>query len=423
MLWIVGITGLAFIVVLARKEYRPPGFDLLILSFLMLSNTAAGVNAAHAIFFLTVPLVMPVAHGFGPFWAALVASIGTIEGQQLRFPLPYFVYNRGYVALSAGLSALVLQNTWGRVPVALSFLFAAGTYVAVTSVLYIAIQSLKCFCEGMEDNYLSHAIALLKTVIPSAAFGALFYYLYENYSALGVVAGYILLSAARSQTLFGHIDARYRLNLIKALLRACYSKDPDLMLHLERVAYFSKKIARRYGYSHQKLHFFDEACYLHDIGKLEISDSILKTERKLSSGEYEEIKTHPERGMRFIDDIPVDASFKPMIRNIVLYHHERFDGKGYPRGLSGEMIPLEARIVAVADAWDAMTGRRPYRRPLDRGSAVEELRQNAGTQFDPKIVEVFLDILQNEPDVATEDPAAQEVPGCLRSSSLSAGLC
>ncbi|NPV80965.1 MAG: HD-GYP domain-containing protein [Firmicutes bacterium] len=405
LVWVVGLGGLASVALAGKFWFTKPDLDLVIFLILMLHNSANGVDASNAIFLLTLPILMPIAYAFGPFWAGLVACLGTVDREQMKFPLPFFILNRGISSAAAVASALTLHLAMGKMPEVFTFMLSATAQVLTIGILYIAIQSLQCACTGSEDNYLSHALALTKTIIPGAAFGALFTYLYLNYSVLGVVAGYIVLCAVRSQTLFGHIDARYRLNLIKALLRTSYSKDPDLMLHLERVAYFSRRIARRCGYSWSKMHIFDEACYLHDIGKLEISDDILKSPRVLSAQEFEEIKKHPERGAKFIDDIPMDDGTRSMIRNIILHHHERYDGKGYPRGLAGDAIPLEARIVAVADAWDAMTGRRPYRRPASRMDAMDELRKNAGTQFDPYVVEVFLDVLENDPDILGNDPA------------------
>jgi len=168
-----------------------------------------------------------------------------------------------------------------------------------------------------------------------------------------------------------------------------------LMQHMERVAFFSRELARQYGYSPLKQRALDEACYFHDIGKLEIQDEILKRPGRLTQRQFETIKSHPERGARFIEEIPIPLRNRKTIRNIVLHHHERWDGTGYPFGMEGEQIPLEARIVAVADTWDAMTSHRCYKEALSIPDAITELKRVRGTQLDPAVVDVFLTILDD----------------------------
>lgn len=423
-LWLVALAGTAFIVLQGLRGVEPPQLDLLIFFVLLVYTAAAGIDSTTAPFALTFPLVAPLAGGFGPFWASLLASVGSIRLEEFKFPPAYFMYNRGSIGLAAGVSSLVLAFFLSNGMSILAFPAAAATYIAINTGLWAIFKTLQNLAYGdkLEDNYVAHVIESFKTIIPSAAFAAVFYYLYLYFSSWGVVAGYIVLAAVRSHTLFGHLDASYRVKLIKALLRAAYAKDPYLMLHLERVAFYSRKLARRYGYSRLRLYMFDEACYLHDIGKLEIDDEILKSTGKLSPREYSAIQTHPALGARFLDDLPIDKRFAPLIRNIVLYHHERYDGKGYPAGLAGDQIPLEARIVAVADAWDAMTGYRTYRRPLDKQSAIDELVKNAGTQFDPHVVNHFVDILATDPEIERRAPGAEPGTAPVGVGSASAPL-
>lgn len=130
---------------------------------------------------------------------------------------------------------------------------------------------------------------------------------------------------------------------------------------------------------------------LHDIGKIAIEESILNKPGKLTEDEWEEIKRHPEIGYRLlntVNDMSVMAGY-------VLFHHEKWDGSGYPKGLKGKEIPLQSRIVAVADTYDAMTSERNYRNALPETIALEELRKNAGLQFDPELVRIFIEKVLN----------------------------
>jgi HD-GYP domain-containing protein (c-di-GMP phosphodiesterase class II) len=132
------------------------------------------------------------------------------------------------------------------------------------------------------------------------------------------------------------------------------------------------------------------AALLHDIGKIGIPDKVLNKKGKLNEEDWKAIKAHPKLGATIISNIPHLA---PCV-NSILHHHERWDGGGYPEGLKGEEIPIEARILAIADTFEAMTSARSYRPALSLEKIVKELRQGAGLQFDPKLVEVFIGIVE-----------------------------
>jgi HD-GYP domain-containing protein (c-di-GMP phosphodiesterase class II) len=131
---------------------------------------------------------------------------------------------------------------------------------------------------------------------------------------------------------------------------------------------------------------------LHDIGKISISESIINKDSKLTDNEYETMKTHPSRGAAIIEPAKFLREKVPLIK----YHHERYDGKGYPEGLKGTDIPLLARIICVADSYDAMTSKRAYRDIMPREDARNELIRCSGTQFDPQVVTAFLEVLADE---------------------------
>jgi len=146
------------------------------------------------------------------------------------------------------------------------------------------------------------------------------------------------------------------------------------------------------GLGGRRLQILDYAGRLHDIGKLAIPDAILNAKRELTLQEWAAIHQHPQRGVEMIEHLRFLKDSQPAIR----HHHEHLDGSGYPDGLSGDGIPLEARIIAVVDAYDAMMSARAYRPAMPHQAAAAELRMYAGTQFDPQVVETFLHLLGEE---------------------------
>ncbi len=179
---------------------------------------------------------------------------------------------------------------------------------------------------------------------------------------------------------------------ILCLAQAIEAKDFYIKGHGERTANQAVQIAERLGLSEKEKDAIRYAAILHDIGKIGIKGSILNKTCELTPEEYEEIKTHPIRAVEILNPI---RFLEPVIP-LVLYHHERWDGKGYPVGLSGESIPIGARIICLLDSFDAMTSDRPYRKAMSLDDAIATVKRLAGSQFDPKIAAVFLEIIEKE---------------------------
>lgn len=178
--------------------------------------------------------------------------------------------------------------------------------------------------------------------------------------------------------------------IVKALAQTIEAKDPYTHGHSARVMEYAVQIAQKLGLPEEEIESLRYAAILHDIGKIGVRGIVLNNPNGLTVKEYDEIKKHPLVGEGIIKPIELLQPIRPLIR----HHHEWYNGKGYPDGLSGENIPLGARILAVADAYDAMKSDRPYRKALTEETAIQELRQGSGTQFEPKLVEVFLEILK-----------------------------
>jgi HD-GYP domain-containing protein (c-di-GMP phosphodiesterase class II) len=171
-------------------------------------------------------------------------------------------------------------------------------------------------------------------------------------------------------------------NTVGALAEAIETKDVYTRGHSERVTEYSDLIAKELGFSEEEIESLNLAGLLHDIGKIGVDERILRKPSKLTDAEFEEIKKHPEYAANIIKNIP---QLKGIIA-VVRHHHERYDGNGYPDGLKGGNIPYNARIISIADTFDAMSSKRPYRDPLPFGVCVEEIIKCSGTQFDPDIV-------------------------------------
>ncbi len=181
------------------------------------------------------------------------------------------------------------------------------------------------------------------------------------------------------------IQRAYEDTLI-VLANAIELRDHYTVGHTWRVTNFSMVIARELNWSEEKLKEVQMGGVLHDVGKIAVDDSILQKPGKLTDEEYAKMQVHPERGARLLQDVEFLQSLIPYC----LYHHERFDGKGYPYGLKGDAIPLEGRLVAVADTFDALTSNRPYRKGLDPEVAIAEIEKGKGTQFDPDCADALI---------------------------------
>ena len=169
------------------------------------------------------------------------------------------------------------------------------------------------------------------------------------------------------------------------LSAAIEARDPYARGHASRVTVFAQAMARRVGLDKERLSVLRLGALLHDVGKLTVPPAVLLKSGPLTETEFIQVQRHPAAGVRMLRSLGAPREILPS----VLHHHERWDGTGYPRGRAGERIPLEARILSVADSFDAMTSTRPYRAPRQASDALDELRRCAGTQFDPDLVGVF----------------------------------
>jgi len=177
---------------------------------------------------------------------------------------------------------------------------------------------------------------------------------------------------------------------IKVLAQAIDARDHYTHSHSENVAKYAVAVAEELGFSAKEIETLRDACELHDLGKIGVEDSILSKAEELTPREWEQIKLHPLTGAQILEPL----TFLGSVIDLVKQHHERYDGLGYPNGLRGEDTLLGARIIHLADAYESMSSARSYRKtPLSKEDAIAEIKRNSGTQFDPKVVEAFLKIV------------------------------
>ena len=219
----------------------------------------------------------------------------------------------------------------------------------------------------------------------------------EQANQVGELAGFWVAAIVpgwlfdRQRSLLGAL-ANANEETLLGLVSALDLREHNTRLHSQRVREYTELLAVRYGIDEKMLREIGFGALLHDVGKIAVPDRILLKPDKLTDDEWQEMRKHPEAGYRIVKRI----GFLKDAAEIVYAHHERYDGKGYPRGLKGDEIPLGARLFAVADVYDALTSQRPYKPPFSYEEASAEIQKHKGSQFDPVIVEIFLSVAPEE---------------------------
>lgn len=184
---------------------------------------------------------------------------------------------------------------------------------------------------------------------------------------------------------------RTQLQVVQRLGRAAEYKDNETGMHVMRMSYYSKLLALAYGFTEAQSDLLLHASPMHDIGKIGIPDSIMLKPGKLTEAEFKIMKKHPEIGAEIIGEC--DSALLRIAKSVALTHHEKWDGSGYPNGLAGEDIPIEGRICALADVFDALTSKRPYKEAWSIENTIEYITEQKGKHFDPRVVELLIENL------------------------------
>jgi len=394
----LALTSLMLLIYLF-KNYTISDYTLLIVfsvlsalaeTFLIPLPKVGAVSVSFALTFSAILLTNPLT-------ASLIAAFGMIfrcpyvdgKGRVHMFNNPLYktVFNVSQYIINAGAAGL----TYLYLNRILNFGFYFFNPIAAVVCLFVYLTLNSVFMASLMSILLNEKISyiwknyLLGFINISLVglLGIVVAFSYDNFGTTGILLFFIPLMFAR-YTFKLYLDMRKNyFDTLNVLVRAIEASDPYTSGHSMRVSAYAVAIANQVGLPQGKIDLIKVQPFLHDIGKIGIDKSILNKNGKLEKEEFDKIKSHPEIGATIIADL----SYLTNISDIIRHHHERNDGKGYPDGLSHEDIPLETSILTVADSFDAMTTDRPYRGALSLESALQEIKDNGGTQFNPDIVD------------------------------------
>jgi putative nucleotidyltransferase with HDIG domain len=338
---------------------------------------------------------------FGTHATVLIALLGTLLAEVLLRRAWYkAVFNTSEMVITTASMAItyevlydgIARNPFHSVQNGGALLGLLVAYLLINMGLVAAMVSLATglsfwhiWRSNSRDMFWSHL-----TVVPLGGVMAALWE-YRPWAVLGLALPTVLVR--QSYQFIAELHRQTRDALI-SMADAIDQRDPSTFQHSQRVAVVSETLARQMGLPLEQVESIRMAARLHDLGKIGMSNSLLYKPGKFLDKEQQEFRKHPAIGAELVSSFRSFSEGQSLIR----HHHERYDGMGYPQGLAGETIPLGSRILAVADSVDAMTSRRVYRAPLTLDDAVAELLRNRGTQFDPQVVDAFVEALERLPD-------------------------
>jgi len=394
-------------------------FAFAIFSDLTAVTTESKVKVSGSFLALVVAMVL-----LGGTPAALIGIGCILIGWVARWrdPLHYLLNNVLTYATFPLVGGIVFHEVVERTGITSAdpsfYLLVFGLFQLALAINFMMIAAYGCYVERVS---FTSKLQVLPPVLPSEFASAMlavavaFIYHQIGISAIalfGVVLvtfqyllGQLLLSQQRASELELRSKqlASFQVGMLSAMLRTLDLRDQMTARHSAAVARYSRAIAQRAGYSRREEELVHIAALLHDIGKFILPDRILKANVPLTDEDWMLIKRHPQQGARVVSSLD---GYGP-VAEIILAHHERIDGKGYPRGLVGDDIPELARIISVADTYDVMTARDSYRTPMSSHDAIVELRRVAGKQLDARFVEVFIELLEGQ-DVSFQHSEAAD---------------
>jgi HD-GYP domain-containing protein (c-di-GMP phosphodiesterase class II) len=395
-LMIVAVVGGAAAVLIRLSISPPAELDLGRLAFwttltLVASFVPVKLPGGVGVFMNTAPLIAAVFDPMlpNPFALCWIAFLGTFELRDFRRQIPWYgtLFNRATFVLSnlAAWTALTATQPWvdpGDAWAAFAQIVIVGFAFAVTNnflaVLAASVRQKLPFARVWTVSLRNVAPGLLGQIpmgwlMAQIAVGVAYWATLPFLVPL-ILARYTFTKYAETRDLF--------FGTVSALSQAIDAKDGFTRGHADRVSRIAGAIAREMGLSENQIEQIELAGMLHDIGKIGVEDRILMKPSRLDEDERDLMRRHPMYGASILEP---SSALRPLVP-IVLHHHENFDGTGYPEGLKGEQIPIGARIIIVADAYEAMTSDRIYRKAIGHERALEQLERHKGVQFDPRVV-------------------------------------
>jgi HD-GYP domain-containing protein (c-di-GMP phosphodiesterase class II) len=337
---------------------------------------------------------------FGPATAILVTAFNIFNIKEFMKRVPYYkhLFNAGQYLFSFAVSSLFFAKFYDQAQK--NFFYPRNIWVILLAayIFFILNTLLTAGAISISSNvnFLNVWIFNFAWIIPFhfflSAMAIAIAFLYKRYSPFTLIFTTLPLIVAQYAYLLRVKERRMILNSIMQIVKIMEAKDIYTAGHSIRVAEYCEKIARGMRLNEYDIETLRSLADLHDVGKIQVDLSILNKLTKLTEKDWTEIKKHPVTSYNIVMQI----EFLKDRANAILYHHERVDGKGYPYGKKDEELPLFAKILMVADAFDAMTTDRPYRKALTMEESIVELENNKGTQFDPKVCDIMIGLVKQE---------------------------
>lgn len=409
--YILSVIVLSIILCFAMvRLYSIPDYTILLIltvlailveSLIVPMPTGAAVSVGFAVAFMAMIII-------GPLGAAISCSVGVmlryvkLPDGSVRYirntPLYKVLFNGSQIFISIGLASVVYYKITGTAFSDINF-YTNIIPLIISIFIYVLLNTMimtKLLSMVNNQSFTTMFIKNMQWLLPNcfviASFGIFLSILYLNYGTIIMILFFgPLLLARHSFKLYLEMKDVY-IETVYALTKAVEAKDEYTDGHSKRVAEYAEKLSVKMKLRDKKVETLKTAALLHDVGKIGIKDNILNKPGKLTDEEFEAIKKHPEIGTKILSSV----DFLKDARDIILKHHEKYDGSGYPSGLKDDEVPIEAYILSVADAFDAMTSDRSYRKGMTVEKALSIIKEDAGTHFHPLVAENFIELVNKE---------------------------
>ncbi len=397
-LFSVHLFALSLLIYYSSIQTQIPNINHLILFSILLfisHNSSIFFMSGPKIFTsIKLPIILPGIAIIGPFWIGLLSLIFLTEIKKSeRFIWYKSLFNRCNIfisIISAGIIYNFIESYLIQDFVFFSFLFASITYFIVNNLLLYFVLLLSN--DASPENIIKFSSQLTKNVFVSYIFAIVFYAGYLNFGSIFPILSLILIYIVKDFFYSKLQQMNTVTQVVESFLKVIDSKDDYTEGHCERVSEYAGILCRKAGLKHNQIEKIVNMAKIHDIGKISVPDEILKSSGSLTDKEYAEMKKHSQYGYEILEDLDI---FKEDL-DIIKHHHERYDGNGYPDGLSGKEIPVGSRILAVCDAYDVMSTGRVYKPALTKKEIIAEFEKYSGKQFDPDYAEMMIELIIEE---------------------------